>query len=165
MKHGLADACATRVGALAAICSLNQLTALHCVKLLLDIHARGGEAGGPHMAVVNVLLKLPQRYQHVYMGLLYGVLAMKSVFLDDFASLAGGEIGPVAVARMSAPEAALFWGGKAAFFAAFLGAPILASAHSWAALGALWLVSEAAAGWLLALMFQVLRTTLMAAIA
>ena len=92
----------------------------------------------------------------MYMGLLYGVLAMKSVFLDDFASLAGGEIGPVAVAKMSAPEAALFWGGKAAFFCAFLGAPVLAGGHSWAALGALWLVSEAAAGWLLALMFQVL---------
>ena len=94
----------------------------------------------------------------MYMGLLYGVLAMKSVFLDDFASLAGGEIGPVAVTKMSAPEAALFWGGKAAFFSAFLGAPALTGGHSWAALGALWLVSEAAAGWLLALMFQVLHT-------
>ena len=115
-----------------------------------------GKQGCFHTALTG-LVDPVQRFQHVYMGLLYGVLAMKSVFLDDFASLAGGEIGPVSVAKMSAPEAALFWGGKAAFFCAFLGAPVLASAHSWAALGALWLVSEAAAGWLLALMFQVLR--------
>ena len=80
---------------------------------------------------------------------------MKSVFLDDFATLAGGRIGPVAVARMTRAEAALFWAGKAAFFSAFLGAPALAGGHSWAALAALWLGSEAVAGWVLALMFQV----------
>ena len=96
-----------------------------------------------------------QRFQHLYLGALYGVLAMKSVFVDDFATLAGGRIGPVAVARMTRAEAALFWAGKAAFFSAFLGAPALAGAHSWAALAALWLGSEAVAGWVLALMFQV----------
>lgn len=96
-----------------------------------------------------------QRFQHLYLGALYGVLAMKSVFMDDFATLAGGSIGPVAVARMTRAEAALFWAGKALFFSAFLGAPALVGAHSWAALAALWLGSEAVAGWVLALMFQV----------
>jgi len=44
----------------------------------------------------------PQAYQHVYMFALYGLLAMKSVFLDDFFTLAGGAIGPVRVPRSSA---------------------------------------------------------------
>ena len=96
----------------------------------------------------------PQAYQHVYMFALYGLLAMKSVFLDDFFTLAGGAIGPVRVPALGAGDAALLWGGKALFFAAFVGAPAAASSRSAAGLAALWLTSEAAAGWLLALLFQ-----------
>jgi len=88
---------------------------------------------------------------------LYGLLAMKSVFLDDFFTLAGGAIGPVRVPALGAGDAALLWGGKALFFAAFVGAPAAASGRSAAGLAALWLTSEAAAGWLLALLFQARR--------
>jgi hypothetical protein len=35
--------------------------------------------------------------QHVYLGILYGLLALKSVFLDDFMAYFSGSIGPYVV--------------------------------------------------------------------
>jgi len=37
------------------------------------------------------------KYQHIYLGLLYGLLVVKSVFLDDFVALSTGRIGNVKV--------------------------------------------------------------------
>ena len=95
-----------------------------------------------------------QGYQHVYLAFLYGVLALKSVLLDDFASWAGGAIGDVRLARMTRLEAACFWGGKALYAAYFVAAPLAAGEHGWRALLALWLAAEVVAGYMLALMFQ-----------
>ena len=94
-------------------------------------------------------------YQHLYLALLYGLLAIKSVLVDDFMALAEGAIGSVRLAPFTGGEAAIFWGGKALYGAWFLALPVAFSHHSWARLAALWLVAEACAGWTLALMFQV----------
>ncbi len=96
-----------------------------------------------------------QSYQHVYLALLYGLLAIKSVLVDDFTALAEGVIGSVRVKPLTRGEAAVLWGGKALYAAWFLALPALCSRHSWTALAALWLTAEAVAGWTLAFMFQV----------
>ena len=91
----------------------------------------------------------------MYLALLYGLLAIKSVLVDDFTALAEGVIGSVRVKPLTRSEAAILWGGKALYAAWFLALPAVFSGHSWAALAALWLTAEAVAGWTLAFMFQV----------
>lgn len=39
-------------------------------------------------------LNCPFLWQHIYLGALYGLLALKSVFLDDFNAYFSGSIGP-----------------------------------------------------------------------
>jgi len=95
------------------------------------------------------------RYQHVYLLALYGLLALKSVVLDDFMALAEGCIGHVRIAKMTTLDTAVFWGGKAVFFSYALVAPLLWSHHSAAAVLVLLLAAELTCGWLLAFMFQV----------
>jgi len=96
-----------------------------------------------------------QAYQHIYLGLLYGLLAIKSILLDDFQSISAGSIGPVSISKLTREEKAIFWGGKLLWLAYFIMLPAVRSHHSFAALAALWLLSEAVTGWILALMFQV----------
>lgn len=100
---------------------------------------------------------MSQAYQHIYLALLYGLLAIKSVLLDDFQSISTGSIGPVSISRLTTQEKIVFWGGKLLWLAYFIILPVVKSHHSWVALLALWLVSEAVTGWILALMFQVSR--------
>ena len=95
------------------------------------------------------------RFQHLYLGLLYGLLSLKSVTVDDFKSLADGHIGPTQLTAMEAWERAVFWGGKAFFYGAWYAAPAFLSPWSLGQLAGLWLVAEAVTGWLLAFMFQV----------
>ena len=106
--------------------------------------------------ILNLALGV-QSYQHVYLALLYGLLAIKSVLVDDFTALAEGVIGSVRVKPLTRGEAAVLWGGKALYAAWFLALPALYSGHSWGALAVLWLTAEAVAGWTLAFMFQVLH--------
>lgn len=94
-------------------------------------------------------------YQHLYLGFLYGLLAIKSVLVDDFMALVEGAIGSVRIMPFHGTEAAIFWGGKALYAAWFVALPSARSTHSWPALVALWLTAEAFAGWTLAMMFQV----------
>ena len=96
-----------------------------------------------------------QRYQHIYLGALYGLLVVKAVLVDDFKALADGAIGPLQLACMTNLEAAVFWGCKALYIAYFIALPILRSHHGVAALLALWLISEVVAGWMFAFLFQV----------
>ncbi|KAL3153887.1 hypothetical protein ABBQ32_013456 [Trebouxia sp. C0010 RCD-2024] len=100
-----------------------------------------------------------QAYQHIYLALLYGLLAIKSILLDDFQSISTGSIGPVSISKLTTQEKTVFWGGKLLWLAYFIILPAVKSHHSWAALAALWLVSEAVTGWILALMFQVAHVT------
>lgn len=97
-----------------------------------------------------------QAWQHIYLGALYGLLAIKSVLIDDFAALAAGAIGAVRLRRLTRGELAVFWAGKAAFAALFVALPVVLSPHSWGLLAAAWLVSELVTGWMLACLFQVM---------
>ncbi|CAK0758443.1 hypothetical protein CVIRNUC_002620 [Coccomyxa viridis] len=99
------------------------------------------------------------RYQHIYLGALYGLLVVKAVLVDDFVALAAGCIGPLKLARMTPRETAVFWGSKALYMAYFIMLPAMWSEHSLAALIALWLISEMVAGWLFAFLFQVAHVT------
>ena len=90
----------------------------------------------------------------MYLGLLYGLLSLKSVTVDDFSALAAGRIGNVLLARMTAREAAVFWGGKALFALYYVAMPLAAGAVPWWQAALLLLVSEAVCGWVLALFFQ-----------
>ena len=101
------------------------------------------------------LLCMLQRYQHIYLGALYGLLVVKAVLVDDFKALADGAIGPLQLARMTNLEAVVFWGCKALYVAYFIALPMLRSQHSVAALLTLWLISEMVAGWMFAFLFQV----------
>ena len=96
-----------------------------------------------------------QAYQHIYLGALYGLLALKSVLLDDFMAIANGQIGPVSISNLTKEELAVFWGGKLLWLSYFVVLPAAHSHHTWSSLALLWMLSEAVAGWILALMFQV----------
>ena len=98
---------------------------------------------------------MPLLQAYIYLALLYGLLAMKSVLLDDFQSIATASIGPVSITKLTKQEKAVFWGGKLLWLGYFILLPAVQSHHSWSALAALWLLSEAVAGWILAFMFQV----------
>ena len=95
------------------------------------------------------------RYQHLYLGLLYGLLSLKSVTVDDFTALREGRIGNVELAPMTSSEVAVFWGGKAAFFAYYLLAPLAFGSRSVGASLLLIVIAEAVTGWILAFFFQV----------
>lgn len=43
----------------------------------------------------------PQVYQHVYLAVLYGALAIKSIYVDDFKALAEGSIGSVKLTKLN----------------------------------------------------------------
>ena len=94
-------------------------------------------------------------WQHVYLGLLYGLLAFKSIYIDDFVALFGGSIGAVRLSKQTPTEATVFWGGKALYATYMLAAPMAWSQHSLARLLALWAIADAVTGWMLAFMFQV----------
>lgn len=96
-----------------------------------------------------------QKNQHLYLGVLYGLLSLKSVLVDDFKSLADGRIGSVKLPPMTRSESIIFWGGKAFFATWFVAAPLAYSHHGIVSLLALWLLAQMCTGWFLAFMFQV----------
>ena len=95
------------------------------------------------------------RNQHLYLGILYGLLAFKSIFIDDFSALAGGCIGPVQISTLARHETVSFWIGKAFFMAWFIVAPLARGQWSLVELCSLWAVALLFCGWTLAFMFQV----------
>ncbi|XP_002988231.2 acyl-lipid (8-3)-desaturase [Selaginella moellendorffii] len=94
-------------------------------------------------------------YQHVYLAILYGLLALKSIFLDDFVAYFNGRIGPVKVPKMTPVEFHIFWWGKAVYATYMLVLPLLFSYHNFLSLLVCYLVSQLVTGWMLALLFQV----------
>lgn len=95
------------------------------------------------------------RWQHLYLGILYSLLAFKSIFVDDFAALANRSIGPVKVTKFATHEAISFWGGKALFISWFAIAPLAHGQWGLHQLLGLWATALAFCGWTLAFMFQV----------
>lgn len=57
--------------------------------------------------------------------------------------------------RRCMQEQAVFWGGKLFWALVYVAAPLLLSGHSWGRLFAVWALSQAITGWILAFMFQV----------
>jgi len=95
------------------------------------------------------------RYQHLYLGLLYGLLSIKSTLVDDFSALTSGKIGPVSINSFTNREFCVFWGSKAFYFTYWFALPLLYGNFSVPQLALIWFSSEAITGWLLAFMFQV----------
>lgn len=107
----------------------------------------------------RVSVQQPRRnyhyFQHWYLGCLYGLLALKSVFVDDFLAYKSGCIGPVEIAKMTPLESCIFWGGKLVYILYMLVLPAFFSCHSGFRIAVLYLMSQLLAGWTLALFFQV----------
>lgn len=66
-----------------------------------------------------------QRWQHWYVWPLYGVMAIKWHFYDDFRTLLMGRIGPHRIPRPRNWDLAVFIGCKLAFFSLAFGIPLL----------------------------------------
>lgn len=94
-------------------------------------------------------------FQHMYLGLMYGLLSLKSCFVDDFNAFFSGRIGWVKVMKFTRGEAVAFWGSKLGWAFYYLYLPAKYSHRSVGQLLTLWGVTEFVTGWLLAFMFQV----------
>jgi fatty acid desaturase/cytochrome b involved in lipid metabolism len=94
-------------------------------------------------------------FQHIYLVFAYGLLSLKSCFIDDFNALASGKIGWVKVAKFTKREAVAFWGSKMLWVFYYLYLPIKYGIHSTGNTFLLIIVTEFITGWLLAFMFQV----------
>jgi linoleoyl-CoA desaturase len=65
------------------------------------------------------------RWQHIYLWVLYGFVAIKWHFYDDFRDVALGRFGGLTHARPKGWNLAIFIGGKLLFFGLALGIPLL----------------------------------------
>ena len=92
------------------------------------------------------------RLQHAYAWPLYGVLAMKWWFVDDFADVARGRIGRLPFPRPRGPELAAFLAGKAVFLGWAVVVPALVFRSGWVA--PLFLLGASILGVVLAVVFQ-----------
>lgn len=94
-------------------------------------------------------------FQHIYLGALYGLLALKGVLLDDFAAYISGSIGPVKIPKMTNLETGVFFGGKILYTIYMFVLPSLFSHHSIFQRAVLYVTSQLVCGWTLAFLFQV----------
>ncbi len=76
--------------------------------------------GSPHTSVIPF-----HRWQHFYLWPLYGFMAIKWQFLDDFLEVIRGRIGGIRFPRPKGKELAIFLGGKALYFTLAFGIPLL----------------------------------------
>jgi fatty acid desaturase len=146
------------VGASSFMWKQQHVVGHHAYTNVLDVDPdiRVSLTGGDVRRVVPKHPKGPHhRFQHLYLGFLYSLLAAKSIFLDDFSALSSGKIGSVKVNAFAVHEAVTFWVGKALFVAWFLIAPLSYTQWSLRQLLLLWGAALAVCGWTLAFMFQV----------
>lgn len=92
------------------------------------------------------------RWQHVYLWPLYGLLAMKWHFVDDFKDLIRGRMGAHRIPRPRGREAVVFWAGKLTFFALAFALPLLR--HPLPHVVACYAVAAGVTGVVLAVVFQ-----------
>eukprot|EP00249_Psilotum_nudum_P001063 c13352_g1_i2 orf=239-1666(+) len=95
------------------------------------------------------------RYQHLYLGPLYGLLALKGVLIDDFVAFISGSIGSIEIPEMTSLESYIFWGGKLLYALYMFVLPAVFSNYNTLAIVCLYIVMELVAGWVLAFLFQV----------
>lgn len=93
-----------------------------------------------------------QRFQHWYAFPLYGVMAMKWHFYDDFRDLVRGHIGELRYPRPRGWDLIGFIGGKLVFFTLAFVIPLLF--HPLWAVASLYAVTAAVAGVTLSIVFQ-----------
>jgi linoleoyl-CoA desaturase len=93
------------------------------------------------------------RWQHVYLGPLYGLVAIKWQLVDDFRKLISGQIGPQRFPRPKGWDLVTFVAGKAMFFTLAFGLPLLF--HSAGTVLIYYMVAALVAGMSLSVVFQV----------
>eukprot|EP00741_Cyanophora_paradoxa_P006670 tig00001030_g6451.t1 len=94
-----------------------------------------------------------QKYQHIYLAFLYGLLALKSVLFDDFLAISKGAIGNITFGPLPLIEKVILFGGKIIFFTYTLVIPSM-YLPVWRVV-LLFVAAEMITGWCLAFMFQV----------
>ncbi|MBI3628125.1 MAG: acyl-CoA desaturase [Candidatus Rokubacteria bacterium] len=92
------------------------------------------------------------RWQHVYLWPLYGLLAIKWQLVDDFRKLISSRISNQRFPRPAGGELAIFVAGKAIFFTAAFGIPLLF--HSVGAVLVYYVVAALVLGTVLSVVFQ-----------
>jgi linoleoyl-CoA desaturase len=92
------------------------------------------------------------RFQHLYVWLLYGMLAIKWQLVDDFHSIIKPGVASTVVPRPAGGERLLFWSGKVLFFGFALILPMFF--HSWWGVLAVLLLTDVILGILLSVVFQ-----------
>ncbi len=92
------------------------------------------------------------RLQHWYMWILYGLLAVKWHFFDDFRDVFAGRIGGHRFPRPKNWDLVTFVGGKLVFFALAFGVPLLL--HPWWIVLAFYGVASFVQGVVLSVVFQ-----------
>lgn len=93
-----------------------------------------------------------QRWQHWYAWFLYGVMAIKWHFYDDFENIITGRIGEHRIPRPRGLDLAQFIIGKLVFFTLAFGIPLLF--HSLATVVVFYCVTAAVTGIVLSVVFQ-----------
>ncbi|MCH8843607.1 MAG: fatty acid desaturase [SAR324 cluster bacterium] len=93
-----------------------------------------------------------QRWQHWFIWPLYGVMAIKWHFYDDFRDLLMGRIGPHRIPRPRNKELAIFIGGKATFFSLAFGIPLIF--HPWWVVALYYALFTFVVGMVLSVVFQ-----------
>ena len=92
------------------------------------------------------------RLQGIYLWLLYGFLAIKWHFYDDFHNLAVGRIGGHKIPRPRGRDLVIFIAGKVAFFSLAFGIPMLL--HPWWAVLSVYALAAFVSGVVLSVVFQ-----------
>jgi len=92
------------------------------------------------------------RAQGVYLWFLYGFLAIKWHFYDDFHNVIVGKIGPHKIRRPQGTDLLIFIGGKAVFFSMALVVPMLF--HPWWAVLGVYTLAAFVSGVVLSVVFQ-----------
>lgn len=92
------------------------------------------------------------RFQGIYLWILYGFLAIKWHFVDDFYQIARGRIGEHKIPRPRGRDLVVFIAGKVVFFSLAFGIPLLLHPW-WAALGT-YAIAAFTSGVVLSVVFQ-----------
>jgi linoleoyl-CoA desaturase len=92
------------------------------------------------------------RMQSIYMWGLYGFLAIKWHFIDDFYQIARGRIGEKKIPRPKGMDLVVFIGGKVIFFSLAFVVPMLL--HPWWAVLATYAMAAFTSGVVLSIVFQ-----------
>jgi linoleoyl-CoA desaturase len=92
------------------------------------------------------------RAQGIYLWILYGFLAIKWHFVDDFYNIAVGRIGQYKIPRPRGTDLIVFIGGKIVFFSMALAIPMLL--HPWWAVLGAYAIAAFTSGVVLSIVFQ-----------